>query len=284
MNIILEGSSYLRRLSKAYFISRYHFVGDTDKQIIKENIIKNLPSIINNDLSSIDKKLIKVIERSNQSIDSSYFLSLLDTIKDQPKENEFLFDKFAFSVFTDEILNNYKHNMKTNDLKGISKKIIENELPIIVFTDIPECRNQIDVKIGNKNMQYGMRNEYSNGYRPNYVVKGDIPFSNNEDLSDALLNLYMENDLYNALGGTIESYFKVEKENNNDNDNENNSKKKKEKERYKNLFIININSNKKKPIRDTDYKYSESNEIDHISILEDLFQQLDLITEKLTKL
>ena len=28
-------------------------------------------------------------------------------------------------------------------------------------------------------MQYGMRNEYSNGYRPNYVVKGDIPFSNN---------------------------------------------------------------------------------------------------------
>lgn len=288
MNIILEGSSYLRRLSKAYFISKYYLSTiDIDKQIIKEAIIKNLSNIINNDLSSIDKKQVKIIERTNQSVDESYFLNLIDTINNQPKEKEFLLDKFAFSVFSDEILNNYKHSMKVNSLKAISKKIINANLPIIVFTNLPDCKNLVDVKVGTSNMQYKMRNEYSNGYRPQYLVNGDIPFNTNKNLSEALLNSYIEDDLYNALGQTIESYFKVEKistVSNNDEEIEEiegKKKKKKEKERYKNLFLVNVNTNKKIPVRDDNQRYKESNEIDHISIIEELFQQLDIITEKI---
>lgn len=280
MNIILEGSSYLRRLSMAYFLGKGYFLDDMEKQILKESILQNLPSILKGDLVSIDKKLIKVIERSNQPLDLDYFTNLITTLKDQPVTNEFLINKFAFSAFADEILEGYRHKMKPNDLKLICKKIIDANLPIILFTNIPDTKNKVDVKVGTSKMQYKMRQEYSGGYRPNYLTSGDLPtYSSNNNIGEELTNLYIENDVYNALGGTIESYFKVEKINE---DSEVKTKKK-EKERYKNLFIINIDSNKKIPVEDKSRLsfYKESDNIDHASILEELFLQLDNITEKI---
>lgn len=280
MNIILEGSSYLRRLSMAYYLGRYYFIDDMNKQILKESILQNLPSILKGNLDSIDKKLIKVIERSSQPLDSDYFTNLITTLKDQPITNEFLINKFAFSAFADEILEGYRHKMKPNDLKAICKKVIDANMPIILFTSIPETKNKIDVKVGTSRMQYRMRQEYSNDYRPNYLTSGDLPvYSPEDNISEELTKIYIENDVYNALGGTIESYFKVEKLS------ENNEvkTKKKEKERYKNLFIINIDSNKKIPVEDKSNVsfYKESDNIDHVSIIDELFLQLDNITEKI---
>lgn len=280
MNIILEGSSYLRRLSMAYYLGRYYFIDDMNKQILKESILQNLPSILKGNLDSIDKKSIKVIERSSQPLDSDYFTNLITTLKDQPITNEFLINKFAFSAFADEILEDYRHKMKPNDLKAICKKVIDANMPIILFTSIPETKNKIDVKVGTTRMQYRMRQEYSNDYRPNYLTSGDLPvYSSEDNISEELTKIYIENDVYNALGGTIESYFKVEKLS------ENNEvkTKKKEKERYKNLFIINIDSNKKIPVEDKSNVsfYKESDNIDHVSIIDELFLQLDNITEKI---
>lgn len=280
MNIILEGSSYLRRLSMAYYLGRYYFIDDMNKQILKESILQNLPSILKGNLDSIDKKSIKVIERSSQPLDSDYFTNLITTLKDQPITNEFLINKFAFSAFADEILEGYRHKMKPNDLKAICKKVIDANMPIILFTSIPETKNKIDVKVGTTRMQYRMRQEYSNDYRPNYLTSGDLPvYSPEDNISEELTKIYIENDVYNALGGTIESYFKVEKLS------ENNEvkTKKKEKERYKNLFIINIDSNKKIPVEDKSNVsfYKESDNIDHVSIIDELFLQLDNITEKI---
>lgn len=280
MNIILEGSSYLRRLSMAYYLGRYYFIDDMNKQILKESILQNLPSILKGNLDSIDKKSIKVIERSSQPLDSDYFTNLITTLKDQPITNEFLINKFAFSAFADEVLEGYRHKMKPNDLKAICKKVIDANMPIILFTSIPETKNKIDVKVGTTRMQYRMRQEYSNDYRPNYLTSGDLPvYSPEDNISEELTKIYIENDVYNALGGTIESYFKVEKLS------ENNEvkTKKKEKERYKNLFIINIDSNKKIPVEDKSNVsfYKESDNIDHVSIIDELFLQLDNITEKI---
>lgn len=279
MNIILEGSSYLRRLSMAYYLGRYYFIDDMNKQILKESILQNLPNILKGNLDSIDKKSIKVIERSNQSLDSDYFTNLITTLKDQPITNNFLINKFAFSAFADEILEEYRHKLKPNDLKAICKKIMDANIPIILFTSIPETKNKIDVKVGTTRMQYRMRQEYSGDYRPNYLTSGDLPvFSPSDNLSEELTKIYIENDVYNALGGTIESYFKVEKPSG-----DNEVKKKKEKERYKNLFIINIDSNKKIPVEDKSNIsfYKESDNIDHVSIIDELFLQLDNITEKI---
>lgn len=280
MNIILEGSSYLRRLSMAYYLGRYYFIDDMNKQILKESILQNLPSILKGNLDSIDKKSIKVIERSSQPLDSDYFTNLITTLKDQPITNEFLINKFAFSAFADEVLEGYRHKMKPNDLKAICKKVIDANMPIILFTSIPETKNKIDVKVGTTRMQYRMRQEYSNDYRPNYLTSGDLPvYSPEDNISEELTKIYIENDVYNALGGTIESYFKVEKLS------ENNEvkTKKKEKERYKNLFIINIDSNKKIPVEDKSNVsfYKESDNIDHVSIIDELFLQLDNITKKI---
>lgn len=280
MNIILEGSSYLRRLSMAYYLGRYYFIDDMNKQILKESILQNLPSILKGNLDSIDKKSIKVIERSSQPLDSDYFTNLITTLKDQPITNEFLINKFAFSAFADEVLEGYRHKMKPKDLKAICKKVIDANMPIILFTSIPETKNKIDVKVGTTRMQYRMRQEYSNDYRPNYLTSGDLPvYSPEDNISEELTKIYIENDVYNALGGTIESYFKVEKLS------ENNEvkTKKKEKERYKNLFIINIDSNKKIPVEDKSNVsfYKESDNIDHVSIIDELFLQLDNITEKI---
>lgn len=280
MNIILEGSSYLRRLSMAYYLGRYYFIDDMNKQILKESILQNLPSILKGNLDSIDKKSIKVIERSSQPLDSDYFTNLITTLKDQPITNEFLINKFAFSAFADEVLEGYRHKMKPNNLKAICKKVIDANMPIILFTSIPETKNKIDVKVGTTRMQYRMRQEYSNDYRPNYLTSGDLPvYSPEDNISEELTKIYIENDVYNALGGTIESYFKVEKLS------ENNEvkTKKKEKERYKNLFIINIDSNKKIPVEDKSNVsfYKESDNIDHVSIIDELFLQLDNITEKI---
>lgn len=259
MNIIIEGNSYLREIAKKYL--------KLNKVILDNNLKEEQTQ--NN---------LRIIERSNQTVDASYFINLLDTISQNQNNtdlnNGFLLDKSVFSVFVDEINESYKHKVTQKDIKTICKKIMDYNIPIIflvskINTNRPTCK-----RVSGKDYMIHYQNIAANNYRPVYNEESDLSTNN-----------YIEDDLYRSISETVESYFKIEKIIEENNEEESNKKKrpKKEKLDYKNIYIIEVDTSLKKLNEmsndDKITSYIESNEIDYEQIEMQVFQELRNILE-----
>lgn len=271
MNIIIEGNSYLREIAKNYL--------KLNKKVLDNKISEEL--IQNN---------LRIIERSNQSVDASYFINLLDTISQTQDNtdfnNGFILDKSVFSVLVDEISNSYRHKISQKDIKLICKKIIDYNIPIIFLVSKINTNRSAFKKVSGKDYMIYYQNTLANNYRPVYNKKADLLINDNtKDEKDLLVDNYIEDELYRSISETVGSYFKIEKIIEEASVDENGKKKrpKKEKSDYKNIYIIEVDTSLKKleeaVSENKITSYIETNNIDYEGIENQVFQELRNILE-----